>query len=123
MQKLQDDRTVRKICKINDHVCLALTSNKSSSTAPGSSAKPPAAGGKPGDGRVHNPLRGSGRRPFGLSALIVWFDYDDYDVSDGSLRNHALRANATGRSSKTVSGFLEQNYSVEEVEDDEEAGG
>lgn len=55
--------------------------------------------------------------------LIVGFDYDGTAhlyQTDPSGTYHEWRANAIGRSSKTVQEFLEKNYSDELIESDDE---
>uniref|UniRef100_A0A8C8K760 Proteasome subunit alpha type n=1 Tax=Oncorhynchus tshawytscha TaxID=74940 RepID=A0A8C8K760_ONCTS len=66
----------------------------------------------------------NGRRPFGISALIVGFDYDGTPrlyQTDPSGTYHAWKANAIGRSAKTVREFLEKNYTDEAIATDNEA--
>ncbi|XP_041116089.1 proteasome subunit alpha type-7-like, partial [Polyodon spathula] len=66
----------------------------------------------------------NGRRPFGISALIVGFDYDGTPrlyQTDPSGTYHAWKANAIGRSAKTVREFLEKNYTEEAIATDKEA--
>merc|ERR1712173_107941 len=63
-----------------------------------------------------------GRRPFGLSCLIVGIDPDGSPrlyQTDPSGTYLAWKANAIGRSSKIVREFLEQQYSPENVETEE----
>ena len=64
----------------------------------------------------------NGMRPFGISMLIVGFD-DDGSAhlyqTDPSGTYHEWKANAIGRSSKTVQEFLEKNYKEEDNESDE----
>ncbi|KAG9333044.1 hypothetical protein JZ751_013853 [Albula glossodonta] len=66
----------------------------------------------------------NGRRPFGISALIVGFDYDGTPrlyQTDPSGTYHAWKANAIGRSAKTVREFLEKHYTEEAIAGDNDA--
>ncbi|KAL4682513.1 hypothetical protein H8959_002068 [Pygathrix nigripes] len=66
----------------------------------------------------------NGRRPFGISALIVGFDDDGIPrlyQTDPSGTYHAWKANAIGRSAKTVREFLEKNYTEDAIASDNEA--
>lgn len=60
----------------------------------------------------------NGRRPFGISCLLAGFDYDGephlYQTEPSGIY-YEWKANATGRSAKTVKEFLEKYYSEEEV--------
>lgn len=60
----------------------------------------------------------NGRRPFGMSCLIGGFDYDGqphlYQTEPSGIY-YEWKANATGRSAKTVREFLEKYYTAEEV--------
>uniref|UniRef100_A0A8C9VRQ7 Proteasome subunit alpha type n=1 Tax=Scleropages formosus TaxID=113540 RepID=A0A8C9VRQ7_SCLFO len=139
--KLQDDRTVRKICVLDDNVFMAFPCLISRS-------------GLTADARivinrarvecqshrltVEDPVtieyitrfisslkqkytQSNGRRPFGISALIMGFDFDGTPrlyQTDPSGTYHAWKANAIGRSAKTVREFLEKNYKEEDVESD-----
>ncbi|XP_054439817.1 proteasome subunit alpha-type 8 isoform X2 [Pteronotus mesoamericanus] len=142
--KLQDERTVRKICALDDHVCMAFAV---STLLIGLTA----------DARVvinrarvecqshkltvEDPVtveyitrfiatlkqkytQSNGRRPFGISALIVGFDDDGIPrlyQTDPSGTYHAWKANAIGRSAKTVREFLEKNYTEDAIANDSEA--
>lgn len=58
----------------------------------------------------------SGRRPFGISCLLTGFDYDGtphlYQTDPAGIYSE-WKANAIGRSAKTVREFLEKNYNAE----------
>ncbi|KAK9878669.1 hypothetical protein WA026_023118 [Henosepilachna vigintioctopunctata] len=60
----------------------------------------------------------NGRRPFGISCLIGGFDFDGtphlYHTEPSGIY-YEWKANATGRSTKTVRDFLEKYYTQEEV--------
>lgn len=61
----------------------------------------------------------NGRRPFGISCLIGGFDYDGHPhlyQTEPSGIYYEWKANATGRSAKTVREFLEKYYKPEEVD-------
>lgn len=65
--------------------------------------------------------QGRGRRPFGLSALIVGFDYDGTShlyQTDPSGTYHEWKANAIGRNANSVREFLEKNYTDEVANSD-----
>lgn len=63
-----------------------------------------------------------GMRPFGISTLIIGFDHSDsvprlYQTEPSGMFS-AWKANAIGRSSKTVREFLEKNYKEDMGEDE-----
>ncbi|XP_028615370.1 proteasome subunit alpha-type 8 isoform X1 [Grammomys surdaster] len=142
--KLQDERTVRKICALDDHVCMAfavlvlyicLTAD---ARVVISRARVECQSHKL---TVEDPVtveyitrfiatlkqkytQSNGRRPFGISALIVGFDDDGIPrlyQTDPSGTYHAWKANAIGRSAKTVREFLEKNYTEDAISNDSEA--
>ncbi|XP_012497207.1 PREDICTED: proteasome subunit alpha type-7-like [Propithecus coquereli] len=139
--KLQDERTVRKICALDDHVCMAFAGKvlidiREYWMDPEGEMKPRR------KGISLNPeqwsqlkeqisdiddakyTQSNGRRPFGISALIVGFDDDGIPrlyQTDPSGTYHAWKANAIGRSAKTVREFLEKNYTEDAIADDNEA--
>ena len=61
----------------------------------------------------------NGRRPFGLSSLIVGFDPHTNAAklftTDPSGTYSEWKANAIGRNAKTVREFLEKNYAADKV--------
>lgn len=66
----------------------------------------------------------NGRRPFGITALLAGFDPDGTPrlfQTDPSGVYHEWKANATGRSDKTVREYLEKNYKIEDMAVDDKA--
>jgi len=134
--KLQESRTVRKICGLDDHVFLAFAGLTADARILINAARVECQSHKL---NVEDPVtleyitryiaslkqrytQSNGMRPFGISMLIVGFD-DDGSAhlyqTDPSGTYHEWKANAIGRSSKTVQEFLEKNYNDEEIESDE----
>lgn len=132
---LQDDRTVRKICSLDDHVAMAFAGLTADARVLIQKARVECQSYKLS---VEDPVtveyitrhiatlqqkytQGRGRRPFGLSTLIVGFDYDGTShlyQTDPSGTYHEWKANAIGRNAKSVREFLEKNYSDETFESD-----
>ncbi|XP_068704269.1 proteasome subunit alpha type-7-like isoform X1 [Montipora foliosa] len=160
--KLQEPRTVRKICSLDDHVVMAFAGKDMRYQNHGKlkiimkSYVLISVLGLTADARilvnrarvecqshkltVEDPVtleyitryiatlkqrytQSNGRRPFGISTLIVGFDYDGTPrlyQTDPSGTYHAWKANAIGRSAKTVREFLEKHYSEEVADSDDE---
>ena len=128
--KLQEERTVRKICMIDNHICMAFAGLTADARIIVNRARLECQSHRL---TVEDPVtveyitryiatvkqrytQSNGRRPFGISALVVGFDSDgtpNLYQTDPSGTYHAWKANAIGRSSKTVRDFLEQNYTAD----------
>lgn len=135
--KLQDDRTVRKICALDDHVFMAFAGLTADARIVINRARVECQSHRL---TVEDPVtveyitryissmkqrytQSNGRRPFGISSLIVGFDFDGTPrlyQTDPSGTYHAWKANAIGRSAKTVREFLEKNYKEDDMESDTE---
>ncbi|KAG7477965.1 hypothetical protein MATL_G00075000 [Megalops atlanticus] len=135
--KLQDDRTVRKICALDDNVFMAFAGLTADARIVINRARVECQSHRL---TVEDPVtveyitrfisnikqrytQSNGRRPFGISSLIVGFDFDGTPrlyQTDPSGTYHAWKANTIGRSAKTVREFLEKNYKDEDVESDTE---
>ncbi|KAF0308377.1 Proteasome subunit alpha-type 7-like [Amphibalanus amphitrite] len=131
--KLQEDRTVRKICLIDDHVVMAFAGLTADARILISRARLECQSHRL---TVEDPVtleyitrhvatlkqsytQSNGRRPFGISCLIGGFDYDGTPhlyQTDPSGTYHEWKANVVGRSAKSVREYLEKNYSAEAVE-------
>ncbi|KAK2188960.1 hypothetical protein NP493_119g08022 [Ridgeia piscesae] len=135
--KLQEDRTVRKIALLDDHVALAFAGLTADARILISRARVECQSHKL---TVEDPVtleyitryiaqlkqrytQSNGRRPFGLSTLIIGFDNDgtaQLYQTDPSGTYHAWKANAIGRSAKTVREFLEKYYQDDLVKSERE---
>jgi len=135
--KLQEERTVRKICMVDEHICVAFAGLTADARIIVNRARLECQSHRL---TVEDPVtveyitryiatvkqrytQSNGRRPFGLSALVVGFDLDgtpNLYQTDPSGTYHAWKANAIGRSAKTVRDFLEQNYTEESSKDKHE---
>jgi len=130
--KLQEERTVRKICLLDDHVVMAFAGLTADARILVNRARLECQSHKL---TVEDPVtleyitryiaelkqrytQSNGRRPFGISCLIGGFDQDKTPrlyQTEPSGTYHEWKANATGRNAKTVREFLEKYYNPEEV--------
>jgi len=135
--KLQEDRTVRKICQLDEHVVMAFAGLTADARILINKARIECQSHRL---TVEDPVtleyitrhiaslkqkytQSNGRRPFGISCLITGFDYDKTPhlyQTDPSGTYHEWKANAIGRNAKTVREFLEKNYSTEQVATEEQ---
>ncbi|XP_076875047.1 proteasome subunit alpha type-7-like [Brachyhypopomus gauderio] len=133
---LQDDRTVRKICALDENVFMAFAGLTADARIIINRSRVECQSHRL---TVEDPVtveyitryisslkqrytQSNGRRPFGISSLIVGFDFDGTPhlyQTDPSGTYHAWKANAIGRSAKTVREFLEKNHKEEDMESDE----
>lgn len=134
--KLQEDRTVRKIALLDDHVAMAFAGLTADARILINRARVECQSHRL---TVEDPVtleyitryiatlkqkytQSNGRRPFGLSTLLVGFDYDGTPrlyQTDPSGTYHEWKANAIGRSAKTVREYLEKHYAPEVVADEQ----
>uniref|UniRef100_A0A336KB86 Proteasome subunit alpha type n=1 Tax=Culicoides sonorensis TaxID=179676 RepID=A0A336KB86_CULSO len=136
--KLQEERTVRKICLLDDHVVMAFAGLTADARILINRAQVECQSHKL---NVEDPVtleyitrfiaqlkqkytQSNGRRPFGISCLIGGFDFDGtahlYQTEPSGIY-YEWKANATGRSAKTVREFLEKYYKPEDVETEDGA--
>lgn len=134
--KLQEERTMRKICLLDDHVVMAFAGLTADARILIDKARVECQSHKL---TVEDPVtleyitryiaqlkqrytQSNGRRPFGISALIAGFDFDGTPhlfQTDPSGVYHEWKANSTGRSAKTVREYLEKNYTDDIISEDE----
>lgn len=132
LAKLQDARTVRKICSIDNHVCLAFAGLTADARVLVNNARIECQSYKL---TVEDPVtleyitryiatvcqrytQNSGARPFGISMLIAGFDRNSVPKlyqTEPAGTYHEWKAAAIGRNAKTVREFLEKHYSPDTV--------
>lgn len=134
--KLQNDRTVRKILPLDDHLTVGFAGLSADARALINSARVECQSYKLSVEDDPSPeyitrfiaqkkqkfTQSNGKRPYGVACLIIGFDGDEPKLfsTDPSGVYAAWKANAIGRSAKTVREFLEKNYTPETAASDNE---
>ncbi|EPZ35057.1 Proteasome, alpha-subunit domain-containing protein [Rozella allomycis CSF55] len=113
--QLQEARTIKKICMLDEHICVAFAARVECQSHRLTVEDPVTV-----DyitryiaGIQQKYTQRGGVRPFGISLLIMGMDLDKKPrlyTTDPSGIYSEWKANVVGRSSKTVKEFLEKNY-------------
>jgi len=133
---LQESRTVRKVCNLDSHVALAFSGLTADARVLVNKARMECQSYRLTVedavsieyisryvARIQQRYtQRGGRRPFGLSTLIVGFDDDGRGAphlyqTDPSGSYSEWTANAIGRNSKTVREYLEKHYEEEKMDE------
>jgi 20S proteasome subunit alpha 4 len=129
---LQEERTVRKICPLDSHIVMAFAGLTADARVIINRAQMECQSQYLTLGETvtteyitrfvasikQKYTQSNGRRPFGISCLIAGFDNDGTPhlfQSEPSGIYYEWKANATGRNSKLVKEFLQDNYNDEAV--------
>lgn len=133
--KLQEQRTIRKVCKVDDHILFAFAGLNADARVLIDKARvecqsyrlsvevPPTVeyvARYVAKVQQRYTQRG-GMRPFGISCLIAGLDDQRIPqlwLTDPSGAYNSWKANATGKNGKSIREFLEKNY-VENMNQDE----
>uniref|UniRef100_A0A0K0DZY5 Proteasome subunit alpha type n=1 Tax=Strongyloides stercoralis TaxID=6248 RepID=A0A0K0DZY5_STRER len=132
---LQDDRTIRKIHKIDEHVMIAFAGLSADARVLVDYARLECQTYKM---TLEDPVtvayiarflantkqrftQSPGRRPFGISMIVGGFDFDGTPrlyKTEPSGTYYEYLANSTGRGEKPVREYLEEHYNEENVKDE-----
>lgn len=131
--QLQEERTVRKVCLLDDHVVMAFSGLTADARVLSNKAKQECQVYKLTMEDIvtvgyitrfiatmkQKYTQSNGRRPFGVSAIIGGFDSDGTPrlyQTEPSGTFYEWKANSTGKNAKTVREYLEKHYKPESVE-------
>ncbi|XP_063933599.1 proteasome subunit alpha type-7-like [Zophobas morio] len=137
LAKLQDSRTVRKICLLDDHICMTFAGLTADGRILANKARLECQNHKLTledsasveyiarhiSGIQQSYTQSGGVRPFGVSTLIVGFDSDGRSrlfTTEPSGSHSEWKANAIGPNSSTIREFLEKNYNEKVSASDQE---